>query len=111
MLGTGDAAMLAYELLETQTGNLMSSHDSEAQALQAVVERVHRFAPESVYTVALVQVDDEDDDGEMTLVAAGVDLLARAGHSGPATPSPHNGREPARAPGVDHTPVRFGQGT
>ena len=111
MLGDGDVAMLAYELLETQTGNLMSSHDSEAQALQAVVERVHRFGPGSMSTVALVQVDDEDDDGEMTLIAAGVDLLARAAHSGPETPSPRNGRKPTRAPDVDHTPVRFGLGT
>ena len=69
--------MLAYELLETETGNLMSSHDTEAQALRAVSERVRRFGPGSIASVALVQVDDEDEDGEMVLVAAGAELLAR----------------------------------
>lgn len=103
--------MQAYELLETETGNLMSSHDSEAQALHAVAERARRFGPGSVTSVALVRVDDEDEDGEMVLVAAGADLLARAVASAPSTSSLPNRRQPVRVSDASGASVRSGQDT
>lgn len=70
-----DLTMWAYELWETTTGNLMASFDSEAEALHAARERARRHGPQSVDTVALMRVDDEDEDGEMVLLASGASLL------------------------------------
>ena len=70
--------MLAYELWETQSGNLMASFESEAEALRAIVARARRHGPASVDSIALVQVNDADEDGEMVTVASGEDLLVRA---------------------------------
>ncbi len=70
--------MIGYELWETRSGNLMESFDSEAEALAAVVERVRQFGEASVASIALLSVDTEDEDGHMTSMAAGADLVARA---------------------------------
>ncbi len=71
--------MLIYEVWETESGNLMASFASEADALAAVAARVREHGPASVATLALASVDDEDDDAEMTRVAAGDELLVRIG--------------------------------
>jgi hypothetical protein len=70
--------MNAYELWETESGNLMASYASERQALSAVAARARDHGPESVNSIALVQVDDADEDGEMVTLATGSDLLVRA---------------------------------
>lgn len=74
---------LGYELWETQSGNLMASYESEAEALRAVADRARRHGSDSVESIALVQVDDADEDGEMVTLASGADLLARAAESRP----------------------------
>ena len=71
--------MIVYELWETRSGNLISSFESESAALASVARSVHSLGPGSVATVALVRLDDEDDDAEIVQVAAGDDLLARIG--------------------------------
>lgn len=70
--------MLAYELWETESGNLMASYDSEGEALRAISDRAHRHGPSSVLSIALVQVDEANDQDEMTTLAEGAALLARA---------------------------------
>ena len=70
--------MWAYELIEGQTGNLMASFETEAEALRVISERVRQHGPESVTSIALVRVDTQDEDGAMETVASGADLVARA---------------------------------
>ncbi len=55
--------MMAYELWETESGNLMASFSTEAAALAAVADRVSKHGPSSVETIALFAVDDSDADG------------------------------------------------
>lgn len=91
-------AMWAYELWETRTGNLMAAFDSETEALDAARERARRHGPESVATVALMRVDDEDEGGEMIVLASGVSLLERqadASVSSPTSPALHVARRGA----------------
>jgi hypothetical protein len=70
--------VLGYELWETQSGNLMASYERESEALRAVADRARRHGPESITSIALVQIDEADEDGEMVTLATGADLLARA---------------------------------
>ena len=70
--------MWAYELIEAQTGNLMASFETQAEALRAISERIHQHGPESVASIALVRVDTEDEDGAMETVAYGADLVPMA---------------------------------
>ena len=70
--------MWAYELIEGQTGNLMASFETEAEALRVISERIHQHGPESVASLALVRVDADDEDGAMETVACGADLVALA---------------------------------
>jgi hypothetical protein len=89
----GDA-MVGYELWEAQSGNLMASYATEADALAAIVTRARLHGAESILSISLLQVEDadDDDDAEMVTLAHGVDLLVRAqaaaAHSlnGPPTP-------------------------
>jgi len=67
--------MVAYELWETQTGNLMAWYDTAEQALRVVSETARRHGPSSVSTFALVRVDD---DGEIETVTDGSELLEQA---------------------------------
>ena len=69
---------MTYELWETESGNLMASFNSEAEALCAVANRARRHGQDSVSSIALIQVDDEDLNNEMTTLATGADLLIRA---------------------------------
>ena len=55
--------MMAYELWETESGNLMASFDTQAEALTAVAQRAESYGPDSVATLTLVSVDDADDEG------------------------------------------------
>ena len=71
--------MLIYELWETEGGNLMSSFESERAALEAVAALVREHGPSSIATVTLARLDDQDEDCEMTQIAAGNELLARIG--------------------------------
>jgi hypothetical protein len=70
--------MLAYELWETDSGNLMAAFDTQAEALAAVSKRAKQHGPESVATLTLVSVDDADEDGDIVTLASGSELLARA---------------------------------
>ena len=71
--------MIAYELWEVRSGNLMESFEDEAGALAAVAERAREFGEASVASLALLSVDTEDEDGRHdVLLAAGAELLARA---------------------------------
>jgi hypothetical protein len=85
--------MLAYELWETESGNLMASFATQAEALAAVSKRAERHGPESVATLTLVSVDDADDDGDIATLASGSELLERARLSASASTSlPIGGR-------------------
>jgi len=70
--------MIAYELWETQTGNLMASYDDEHQALRAAAACAQRHGSESLESVALIRVDGDDEDGAVEEIAAGRDLFDRA---------------------------------
>ena len=76
-----ESSMWIYELWETESRNLMASFDSEAAALDAVASFVREHGPAAVATVALARLDDEDEDCEMTRIAAGDELLARIGQT------------------------------
>ena len=68
--------MWAYELWDTETGNLISSFDDEKAALRSAAMIVRDYGPSGVATVALVRFDSEEEDGQITRVAAGDELLA-----------------------------------
>lgn len=70
--------MFGYELWETTTGNLIASYEDETAALRAVARSVQQYGPAVLDTVALVRVDEDDEDGGVEEVAAGAGLLARA---------------------------------
>jgi hypothetical protein len=61
----------------------MASYEIEVEALDAVVSRAHLHGPDSIMSIALIQVDDEDEDGAIVTLASGADLLARAKKSRP----------------------------
>lgn len=67
--------MTYYELLDTETGNLIGSYASEEEALAVVHNAVHINGPVYVQTLALGY---EDDDGEGAQLAAGPEPLSRA---------------------------------
>ena len=77
--------MLAYELWETESGNLMASFDTEVEALRAIGDRARQHGRMSISSIALVQVDDTDEDGEMVTIASGDELLTRAGQAASST--------------------------
>jgi hypothetical protein len=61
-----------FSLWDLEAGNLVGAFDSEAAA-RAVVERaLADQGPESVETLALVH---EDEQGELTTIAEGLDLV------------------------------------
>lgn len=64
-----------YELLDIETGNLIGTYASEADALAVVRHAARINGPAYVGALALGY---EDDDGEGAQVAAGTDLLSRA---------------------------------
>lgn len=64
-----------YELLDVETGNLIGTYESEAEAL-TIVRRAARLNG-AAYVEALA-LGYEDDDGDGAQIAAGADLLARA---------------------------------
>ncbi len=103
--------MIGYELWETTTGNLIASYDDEAGALRAVAESVHRYGPAVMDSVALVRVDEDDEDGGVEEVATGAALLARATSTAggsEATGVVVAGGTPGPASGAAGTPDRFG---
>ena len=64
-----------FELLNVETGNLIGTYESEADALAVVRRAAHFNGAASVDALALGY---EDDDGEGAQLAAGPELLARA---------------------------------
>lgn len=67
--------MMAYELWETESGNLLASFSTEAAALAAVADRVGKHGPSSVATITLFAVDDSDTDGNFESLAEGPELV------------------------------------
>lgn len=88
-----DVKMLGYELWETQSGNLMASYENEVEALCAIANHVRQHGADSINSIALVQIDDADEDGELVTLATGADLLARAAT---LEPPERNGRPAER---------------
>ncbi len=74
--------MIGYELWETLSGNLLEAFDAEGEALAAVVRTAARYGDAAVETFALMSMDTDDEDGDVTTIAAGAELLARARSSG-----------------------------
>ena len=90
--------MLAYELWETESGSLMASFDTEAEARAAVARRVARYGPESVATLSLVSVDEGDEDEDIVTVASGTELLvSTALPPADAMPASSRGRKPGKS--------------
>ncbi len=76
-----------FALWDLETGNLVGAFDTEAAA-RAVAERaLEDLGPEGVETLVLVH---EDERGELTTVAEGLDLVRGAGRRAPQidTPAP-----------------------
>lgn len=76
-----------FALWDLETGNLVGAFDTEAAA-RAVAERALKdLGPGSVETLVLVY---EDERGELTTVAEGLDLVRGAGRRAPQidTPAP-----------------------
>ncbi|MCC7366908.1 MAG: hypothetical protein IT306_00705 [Chloroflexi bacterium] len=67
--------MHAHELWETESGNLMASFPTEAQALAAVAEQIRQYGPSSVATIALALVNDSNEAGDFEQIAAGPELV------------------------------------
>lgn len=67
--------MNAFELWETRSGNLMASYPTEGEALAAVSARIAKHGASSVDSVALVAVNDSDDDGDFEQIAEGPELV------------------------------------
>jgi hypothetical protein len=99
-----------YELWETQSGNLMASYEREDEALRAVTDRARRHGSASVYSIALVRIDEGDEDDEMVTLASGTDLLARASNPDSAAQNGHSPGHPQR-PADQATPTRTVRGT
>ena len=70
--------MIAYELWETRSGNLMASYESADRAFAAVTRTAAKHGADSVTSFALLQAKDND---EPETVAVGQDLLALAERS------------------------------
>ncbi len=69
--------MLVYDLWDTGTGNLISSFGDEGAALDSAATMVRDYGPSGVATAALVRFDDDEEDGDITRLTAGNELLAR----------------------------------
>lgn len=67
--------MTAYELWETQTGNLMASYARPADALDVVARTARVHGADRIMSFALLQVDTG---GDVRTIAAGPELLALA---------------------------------
>ena len=79
---------MVYEVWNAETANIVGAFDSEADALSAIGRVIEEHGP--AYVASLI-LGVEDDDGESTLIAEGVDLVERV--------RAHQGREPA-APAI-----------
>jgi hypothetical protein len=56
----------------------MASYESESEALRTVATYAQQHGSDSINSIALVQIDDADEDGEIVTLAIGGELLARA---------------------------------
>ena len=103
--------MIGHELWETTTGNLIASYDEEIEALRAVARSVQQYGPAVLDTVALVRVNEDDEDGGVEEVAAGATLLARAtgaAGGGEVVDGSVAGGAAGTSPGATGIPSRFG---
>lgn len=66
--------MNAFELWEVQSSNLMASFPTEAEALAVVAGYVKEHGASSVDTVALVAVNDSDEEDNFVVLTSGRDL-------------------------------------
>ena len=80
--------MVAFELWETRSGNLMGSYESEARALGVVAEAIRLHGAEYADSMVLVRQTSR---GNPKPIAAGAELAARAQAARTLTP----GRIPA----------------
>jgi hypothetical protein len=67
--------LMAYEIWEMRTGNLVASFGREAAALELVRDAVREHGEKYGLNLALVR---EDSDGTSTAVATGSQLIERA---------------------------------
>ena len=67
--------MVAFQLWETQSHNLMADFDTEAQVLAAVAEAICTNGASYVDSIMLVRVGPQ---GGLTRIAVGPELAARA---------------------------------
>jgi hypothetical protein len=70
-----EAGVAGYELWDTESRNLLDDFDTEAEALEAVLELVALNGPDSAGTMALTRVHAN---GQMVTVAMGAELASRA---------------------------------
>ena len=70
--------MIAYELWETRSGNLIASYASEDLALDVVAKTVARYGEDNASSFALLQADEADEDAEPKTIATGRELVALA---------------------------------
>ncbi len=68
-----------YELIDVESGNLIGTYDSEAEALAVVRHAARENGPAYVNSLALGRSGAE---GEGELIAEGAELLERSAHVG-----------------------------
>jgi len=71
---------MIFALWDTETGNIVGTWEREADALALVRAAVRAYGPAYADTLALVR---EDARGEVTPIAAGAALAARAAAANP----------------------------
>ena len=74
--------MIGYELWERRSRNLLEAFNTEGEALAAVARTAARYGDAAIEMFALMSTDLDDEDGDVTAIAAGAELLARARSSG-----------------------------
>jgi len=67
--------MIAYELWETRSGNLMATYGTVEQAFEAVARTAAKYGTESIISFALLQ---DEDDNEPETIAVGQEIVALA---------------------------------
>lgn len=67
-----------YELIDVESGNLIGTYASEAEALDVIRRAVFENGTAYVESLALGR---SDEDGEGALIAEGTELLERSAHA------------------------------
>jgi hypothetical protein len=74
---------MIFELWDVESGNIVNTWESEAEALAEVRASVDAFGPSYVESWTLIR--DDEPDSDLIVIAEGAALAARARAAEPAT--------------------------